>query len=157
MRYFDELLHDANDASVGPIKELWAYTPCTEVAGSFFPNFLCFLMSTGISVLNVKLTVVTICCHMYVINVDIKTMKTCFYHHVAIESSHHIVTYLIKIAKQHMYQCNYYSNNRSNRSPLFYFFSPYILVFCMSCVWQLLNKRIYDDDDVSQATNFNRQ
>jgi len=24
----------------------------------------------------------------------------------------------------------------------------FILVLCMSCVWQLLNKRIYDDDDV---------
>ena len=25
--------------------------------------------------------------------------------------------------------------------------SANILVFCMSCIWQLLNKRIYDDDD----------
>jgi len=31
----------------------------------------------------------------------------------------------------------------------------FMLVYCMSCVWQLLNKRIYDDDDdhiLSQIT-----
>ena len=35
---------------------------------------------------------------------------------------------------------------RSNRSPLFISFL-FMLVFCKSCVWQLLNKQIYDDDD----------
>ena len=29
----------------------------------------------------------------------------------------------------------------------------FVLVFCMSCVWQLLNKRIYDDDDDDDPQN----
>ena len=36
---------------------------------------------------------------------------------------------------------------RSNRSPFFYFPYLYTCIICMSCVCQLLNKRIYDDDD----------
>ena len=36
---------------------------------------------------------------------------------------------------------------RSNRSPFFYFPYLYTCIICMSCVCQLLNKWIYDDDD----------
>ena len=36
---------------------------------------------------------------------------------------------------------------RSNRSPFFYFPYLFTCIICMSCVCQLLNKRIYDDDD----------
>ena len=38
---------------------------------------------------------------------------------------------------------------RSNRSPFFYFPYLYTCIICTSCVCQLLNKRIYDDDDES--------
>jgi len=37
---------------------------------------------------------------------------------------------------------------RSNRLPPLSYFFLFMLVFCMSCVWQLLNKRIYDDDNL---------
>ena len=37
--------------------------------------------------------------------------------------------------------------DEADDSPLFYFLAFYILVFWMSCVRQLLNKRVYDDDD----------
>ena len=41
---------------------------------------------------------------------------------------------------------------RTNPLATFYFFAFYI-VFCLSCVWRLLNKRIYDDDDDEDDDN----